>query len=362
MKKTIFLFVSILAAALMSASCEQTKDIEESKGEGGLTIEISDSVLTKANTADEEDEAALNTLNVAIFQGNAFYGWYSKSDFTFSGGTGTKTFAKVPVATYTVLVVANGPSDITSLTTMSAIRSKAITLANCSSSNGYVMAGEAQASVTNGGSATAAVTLNRHAARVRLIKVTNSVPSGYNPTTISVKGVFLENVNSAWTVKADANATTFTNLAGRSAGNSNSTNTEHYIKNASMLQYACTGVFPSSAVSIARGSNNQPNWRTYCFPVYNVNKSNDQTGPISSASGVLARFVVLATVNGADYYYPVTLVKDNATLMRNYTYDVDLTISGTGSTDPNVPVERGALTATVTVTDWTTGATYTETI
>jgi len=362
MKKNIILFISILTAVFMSASCDQHQDIQEAKGEGGLVIEVSDGLATKATTQDEEDESALNTLNVAIFQGNAFFGWYSKSDFAFSNGTGTKSFPKVPVATYTVIVVANGPSDITNLRTMSEIRSKAVTLANCSVSNGYVMAGEASANVTNGGSAIAAVTLNRHAARVRLVRVTNSVPSGYNPTTITVKGVFLENVNSAWTVQASGNATTFTNLAGRSQGNSNSTNTDHYIKNASMLQYACTGVFPSSSVSIARGDNSQPSWRTYCFPVYNTNKDNDQTGPIASASGVLARFVVLATVNGADYYYPVTLVKENETLMRNYTYDVDLTISGTGSTDPNEPVTRGSLSATVTVTDWTTGATYTEII
>ena len=361
MKKIFFLFTAIVTAALVSVACDQTSEIQESKGEGGLTIEVASNLGTKATTADEADESAISSLNVALFQGSAFYGWFTKDNFTFSNATGTMTLPKVPVATYTVVVVANGPSTITSQNTLAGIRSAAVTLANCAPSN-YVMAGEASASVTNGGSAVAAVSLNRHAARVRLVKVTNAVPSGYSPTTITVKGAFLENVNSAWTVQANGNATTFTNLAGRSQGNSNSTNTDHYIKNASMLQYACTGVFPSSSVSIARGDNSQPSWRTYCFPVYNTNKDNDQTGPIASASGVLARFVVLATVNGADYYYPVTLVKENQTLMRNYTYDVDLTISGTGSTDPNEPVTRGSLSATVTVTDWTTGATYTETI
>ena len=69
---------------------------------------------------------------------------------------------------------------------------------------------------------------------------------------------------------------------------------------------------------------------------------------------------MVATVSGKKYYYPVVL--DNATLERNKTYTVGLTITGLGSEDPNKPVEKGTISASITVSGWTAGAVYDETI
>ena len=53
---------------------------------------------------------------------------------------------------------------------------------------------------------------------------------------------------------------------------------------------------------------------------------------------------------------------DDAALVRNTTYTGGLTINSVGSTDPNKPVEKGAINVTVTVAGWQAGATYDETI
>ena len=51
-------------------------------------------------------------------------------------------------------------------------------------------------------------------------------------------------------------------------------------------------------------------------------------------------------------------------LESNKDYKVDLTLIGLGNTedDPFKKIEKADLTATVSVSDWTTGATYTESI
>ena len=73
-----------------------------------------------------------------------------------------------------------------------------------------------------------------------------------------------------------------------------------------------------------------------------------------------SRLVVLATVNGADWWYPVTLLKDGIGLERNTTCDVTLTIWASGSADPNEPVAEAVLTATLSRTTWDSGPSYSE--
>ena len=84
------------------------------------------------------------------------------------------------------------------------------------------------------------------------------------------------------------------------------------------------------------------------------------TGFQSTFSAQRTVLTVVATVSGKKYYYPVVL--DNATLERNKTYTVGLTITGLGAEDPNKPVEKGTISASITVSGWTAGAVYDETI
>ena len=67
---------------------------------------------------------------------------------------------------------------------------------------------------------------------------------------------------------------------------------------------------------------------------------------------------MLLIVAATKYYYPVVI----NTPERNKAYTVELTITGLGSTDPDQPVSKGAITAAVTVQGWQSGATYEETI
>lgn len=369
---------SCLAAAIAVLGTISCGEIEPSAKEGSLSITILDepaAVATKASDKTELTyEKQINKIDLFLFQGNVLYEHLTLSASDVATLPYTKSYPKVPVGSYTIYAVANGPSGLSTAATKAAVTGAVISLADCSTtaSTGFVMYGNASATVENGGSATAAVKMSRYASRVRLTKITNGLANG---TAISVTAVYLANVWGKWTIAGSTSASTngteaglneWVNLAARAAGKHASTTASDFIKAASAVNpsaYA-TQVFkavPSADRSITAGAANAKtyNYSLYAFP---STVTEDQTGPIADANkdkGALPRLVIVATVNGTVYYFPITLT---AKLVRNYTYDVAVTITGSGSTDPNEPVQRGALSASVTVNPWTAGTEYSETI
>jgi hypothetical protein len=115
--------------------------------------------------------------------------------------------------------------------------------------------------------------------------------------------------------------------------------------------------FAAPAATVNNGAAHAPTTPHlfYCYP--NAT-SADANGWVSSFTARKTRLVVAATISGTRYYYPVTI----STPERNKAYTVELTITGLGSTDPDQPVSKGAITASVTVQGWQTGTTYEETI
>ena len=110
---------------------------------------------------------------------------------------------------------------------------------------------------------------------------------------------------------------------------------------------------------MANGASHAPS-TPYFFYSYANSSTASPSGFNATFAAQRSVLVVVATVDGAICYYPVVL--DDAALVRNTTYTVGLTINSVGSTDPNKPVEKGAINVTVTVAGWQAGATYDETI
>jgi len=96
----------------------------------------------------------------------------------------------------------------------------------------------------------------------------------------------------------------------------------------------------------------------YAFPNALTNPNNGFNATFSPTATVL---MVVVQVKGVPYYYPIALT---GTLERNKDYQVDLTIIGLGNTEdqPFNKIEKANLAASVQVSDWTSGTTYTETI
>ena len=362
MKKLCLTLSALLAALLFTACTEQ-----EMSGAGTLSLVISDggALSTKASDVTELSyEKNVNNLQIFIFEGETLFR-YEK----VSSGLGTlpysKTYTALKAGSYSIFVVANA-ADMGDVATEAALQEKVIHLSDCSltASQGFVMAGSTTTMVGSGATETATVSLARFAARVRLVSVTNEVPSTYAQSgAVTVKSVFLINALGTWNLGGSGAASEWVNLGGRASGKQASTTKSDYIAAASQVNPSAyqAQVFRADGNSIANTvAKNYTDCCLYSFP--NA-VTTDHTGNTATTSdGAFARLVVLATVNGADWWYPVTLFKDGKGLERNTSYDVRLIIRGTGSTDPNEPVGKGDLTAEVSVTPWTPGAEYTETI
>ena len=118
-----------------------------------------------------------------------------------------------------------------------------------------------------------------------------------------------------------------------------------------------TLTFKSVGTSVANGASLTPATPYLFYPYQNLT-ANDANGWSSTFSARKTRLVVAATIGGTKYYYPVVI----DTPARNTAYTVELTITGLGSTDPDKPVVKGSINASVTVQGWSAGAVYEETI
>lgn len=352
MKKTL----SILAmAAAVLCSCDKNADClpcqENQENQEMATLNVSlnfdDEPATRAAYTTAQDyEKAVNDVQILVFDSAGKINIYkdagtSTSNISISTTAGTKT----------VWAVVNGP-DLSSIATLSALQAKTVDLADNSvtKTEGFVMAGSASCTLTASG-ATAAVTVSRLVSRVALRTVTNSLAAGYG--ALKIDHVTLANVVGNQNLAGSAAIATWYNKMGRKDGGAQAD-----IIDGSTNKASCpTLTFAAPAASVNNGASHTPS-TPYLFYCYPNSTSTDATGWASTFSARKTRLVVAATISGTKYYYPVVI----STPERNKAYTVDLTITGLGSTDPDEPVSKGSITASVTVKDWVGGTEYSEVI
>ena len=362
--KRISLFLFLAAGLLALPACNE---VQPSDPSGTLSVVIvdGDAPATKASdTSERTYERKINNLQIFVFDSGTLYR-YERIDRNLNSFPYTKDFGSVKAGNYSVWVVANA-DDLGDVASEEELAETCIFLTDCglTDAEGFVMADSGSVTVSNGSTATAAVSLTRFASRVRLVSVTNEVPEAYSDAgAVTVQGVFLINALGTWNLAGSGSASEWVNLGGRDQGAASSSDPGDYISSSGQVnpyEYV-DHVYRDETVRITNGSTQTfSNCCLYSFP---NDLSGDHTGnTATNSSGALTRLVVMVTVNGEDWWYPVTLYKNGSGLERNTSYDVRLTLRGTGSTDPNEPVGKGDLTAVVSVTSWEAGAEYDETI
>ena len=350
MKKGIFIMTAIAAIA---CSCEPEKDClpcqEEKTATLNVSLDFEDDNHTKATSyvTSQTYETAVNNVQVLVFDSTGALNAYVDADKSVTGITINTT-----AGSKTVWAVVNGP-DLSSVTTVSGLSAMAIDLGDNSTtaSAGFVMAGSTTCTVSSS-TATASISVRRFVARVALAKVSNSLPDSYG--SLTVNSVALINVVGNQNLAGAATPSTWYNKMGRKDG---ATASSQIIDGSSYLASCPTLTFKSISSSVANGSSLTPStpYLLYCYP---NSTSTDAEGWSSSFTARKTRLVVTATISGTKYYYPIVI--DAPT--RNTAYTVELTITGLGSTDPDKPVVKGSINASVTVQGWSAGAVYEETI
>ena len=353
MRKTI----SILAmAAAVLCSCDKNADCvpcEENQETGTLAVSLlfDEGAQTKAVTSfttSQTYEKQVNKVQIFVFDESGKINIYkdagtTQSNISISTTTGKKT----------IWAVVNGP-DLSEVASLAELEDTAIDLAanSTTAATGFVMAGSTSCTVS-ASAATANISVSRLVARVALQKVTNQLPDGYGALTID--NVVLTNVAGNQNIAGDATPATWYNKMGRKDGATESSQ----IIDGETNKASCEALtFKSVKQEVAHGSdlNITTPYLFYSFPNSNTAGSTGWVNPFTARA---SRLVVTATIDGVKYYYPVTLSKK---LERNKAYTVEITITGLGSTDPDKPIEKGGLTAAITVLDWVDGGSYEETL
>ena len=350
MKKGIFIMAAIAAIV---CSCEPENDClpcqEEKTATLNVSLDFEDDTQTKATSyvTSQPYETTVNNVQILVFDSTGALNAYVDADKSVAGITINTT-----AGSKTVWAVVNGP-DLSSVTTAAVLSSKAIDLGDNSTtaSAGFVMAGSTTCTVSSS-TTTAIITVNRFVSRVALAKVTNSLPDSYG--SLTVNNVTLTNVVGNQNLAGAATASTWYNKMGRKDG---ATASNQIIDGSTYLASHPTLTFKSVESSVASGASHTPT-TPYLFYTFPNSTSNDVTGWATSFTARKTRLVVAATIGGKKYYYPVVI----DTPSRNNAYTVEVTITGLGSTEPDKPVEKGTINASVTVEGWATGSIYNETI
>ena len=349
--------IAAVCAALTACNKEHplapVNPSEEGVGQISFTVAGEEPLATKAVTAyttAQTYESQVNKVQVFVFGSDGAINFYQNLGASTSGTISTTAGSK------TVWAVVNGP-DLSTIGTLSALQATAVDLSanSTTASTGFVMAGSTTVSVTNGGSASCAISVSRLVSRVALASVVNKLPQSYGALTID--RVFLSNVVGNQNLAGSDAASTWYNKNGRA--DESTRNTTHIIDGSSYKASCESLTFKSIGQSVANEGTHSPTvpYLFYSFPNSSTTAPSGFQSTFAAQRSVLT---VVATISGKKYYYPVVL--DNAVLERNKTYTVGLTITGLGSEDPNKPVEKGNISASITVSGWTAGANYDETI
>lgn len=347
--KTKIMMAAVLGAMFLTA-CEPVEP-EKTEEMGTLSINVQQLMQTKAaSTEATAAESQVNKMRVLVYDSseNLYKDIALESPYT------TVNINNVKKGQYIVCALANTCAAVSNVNTKSSLYGTAVSLSDCglTASKGFVMFGgkndvNVQASTTP---TATSITVTRYPARVKLVSVKNELPASLGDLT--VESVMLINGFSSWVLSASGSAGTMMNPAGRK--NNGTGDIIASASDANFSDYSFKAV-PEADRIVANGAAAKS--YGYCFYSFPNTNSSEVVGP--KQTGGKARLVVKASFNNKSYYYPVTLVDG---MQRNKCYEVSLVIGGTGSEDPNVPVEKGIIGASISVKDWVSGGDYSETI
>ena len=349
------LFLSAAALLLGAASCSKQYGTDFA----GAALSVSwDASATKgaANPAEKQ----LNSLVFYIFDHNGMLdishactgAELSAKKAVISLKTGSKTVWAVANLTGTALAAANA------CTTREELEAVAFSLADNRADN-FIMTAWKNVDLAASGTSSCNLDLTRPVARVVLGSVTNGLPAPYGGITL--RRAFLCNVVGNQNIAGNADPASWINPEGTpdGGGKEHTIGQGGYAAQVAEMTYRELGDAVQTGAAKSYPATGEGGKYFYAFANAQTGVNNGYTRPFSPTATVL---MLVVQIKNIEYYYPVTLKNG---LTRNSDNVVNITLVGLGNTLEDGPfnkIEKAELTATVTVTDWVDGATYTEMI
>ena len=425
MKKIVLLLASAALAVAAALSCNKVENPVEESWEGEYTevtfnVNVDGvDVQTRAaawNLEGVEAENKLTTVDIFVFENDESGKLAAYKQYGINEIDGGKMTMKLKTGVeYKVYAFANAdlyePENITD---ESSLLEQELWLSsdntNINEDYGLSAMSDAIVKTFTDDNTTLTITVNRIAARVRLVKVTNNLPAAAGAVTI--KSVFLSNVAGEW-CKSGREIRTWLNKYGRVITSSQIQIEETLmdyveLKVINIVPYLAEcgyATFRSINASISTGESYDTSpVSLYCYAnnseivpnglddnledmfnsprhydnlddqgLENARRDEENKRAYWSVhfDGQHTMLVVETEIGGVTYYYPIDLNKrinanhiepdgivPNVGIERNKTYDVSLTINNYGSPDePNREISTLSANYQVSVGNWDDGGT-----
>ena len=283
---------------------------------------------TKSVNASRDNENKISSAQVLVFDADGTTEAYA------SGTSGSFTVG-VAAGAKTVWAVVNCGDDLSDIRSISDISAKAVDLKSNATAS-LVMAGSKSATISSSANSVS-VDVSHLVSKVVVDKITRnfSIPA-LASQTMKIRGIYLINVVGNSNLGGNSTASTWYNKLGHSDAALDAL------------------LYDSVSASLANGSSYSTVHTFYPFP-----NASTSTSTASTWSARKTMLVIDTELNGENNYYPIFI---NA-LERNKVYEfTSITLTKRGSSNPYTPVTSEDVSVTVKVTDFVTGATYTETI
>ncbi len=416
--KRIVLFLASAALAVAAAlSCNKVENPVEESGEGEYTevtfnVNVGGvDVQTRAagDLTGSESENKLTTVDIFVFENDESGKLAAYKQYGINEIDGGKMTMKLKTRVeYKVYAFAN--ADLYELDNEESLLGHVLYLesdnSNIANDYGLIAMSDAIIKTFTDDNTTLDIMVNRVAARVRLVKVTNNLPAAAGAVTI--KSVFLSNVVGEW-CKSGREIRTWHNQYGRVTTPSQTEQGMYYVGlkviNIVPDRAECgNATFRSINASISTGeSYDTPPVSLYCYannseivpdgldddleymfnyPRHYENLDDQGLDDARRMEEEKVRYwrahfdgqhtmlVVETEIGGETYYYPIDLNKrinannisvdgivPNVGIESNHTYDVSLAINNYGTDEPNKEISTLSANYQVSVGNWDDGGT-----
>lgn len=295
-----------------------------------LKVSVPSSASVKAVEIPDEDNVA--SLQVFIFRPDGLLESYGRS----SGNTVT---AECTSGDKEIVALANAP-DVTDVTDKASLDSRVSYLKE-NRPGAFVMYGS-KTQYVSASSGQVSVDVTRLVARVSIGKITNNLALAQHAgTPISIRRIYLVNAagDMMYGDAAKGAGESFTRIPSVWLNRGECTDA------GDLPDLLCSGNIDT--VSIAHGASYETAHYFYCYP----NPATSDTAVPDGSAGY-TKLVVEVSVKGSVCYYPIPVTG----IRNNHTYSInELIIERIGSEDPNVTVDYGQASFTVSVNEWKVG-------
>ena len=353
MNKTLSFGWAVALAALLTGACTQ-EPLQPTQAEttetGTLKVKpyLEGAVQTRVvSTQAINYENEIMDTQLLVFDQTGYLAFYSRS-----GAEVTETEMPLRVGTYQIWAVTNGP-DLSGVINLNALQATMMDFGRYNDpESGFVMSGSTSCTVVANDETECSIPLTRYAARIILKKIRNHLPEAFG--SVRIEYAVLTNVVSQLSINGTPGNAVYYNPMGRALETplvqSHVICPPAYEPNYPELTFYAPEQDEEEeeeAREIYHADSLDVSGVFYAF----ANNSAAGWGFASEFVPRRTRLVVKATIDNRIYYYPVTL----ANLQRNTCYEIDLTLIGLGSDDPEAEVVKGRSAITLSVVPWQSG-------